>query len=98
MQPLSSRWQTWMATQARPRPRASEAPLRSELFSIEQLERHARALAAGHQVVTQRSSNRLLARLDENEQSLRAFNRSTLAVSSAGTSPRRPNGFSTTFT
>ena len=82
MQLLSLRWQTWMARQGRPRPRASEAPLRSELFSVEQLERHARALAAGHQVVTQRSANRLLPRLDANEQSLRAFNRSTLAVGS----------------
>ncbi len=70
-----------MARQTRPRPHASEPPLRAELFSVEQLARHARALAAIHQVVTQHSSNRLLARLDENEQSLRAYNRATLAVS-----------------
>ena len=37
-----------MARQARPRLRASEPPLRSELFSIEQLTRHAKALAAAH--------------------------------------------------
>src|SRR5580693_1636286 len=77
MQTLSLRWQTWMA---RPRPRAGEPPLRAELFSVEQLARHARALAANHQIVTQRRSSRLLARLEENEQSLRAFNRATLAV------------------
>ncbi len=54
--------------------------MRAELFSVEQLSRHARALAAGHQIVTQRSSNCLLARLEANEQSLRAFNLATLAV------------------
>ncbi len=77
---LSSRWQTWMARQTHPGPPAREPPLRAELFSVEQLARHARALAADHQVAPQRSSNRLLARLGENEQGLRAFNRATLAV------------------
>jgi cellobiose phosphorylase len=62
------------------RPRASEPPLRAELFSAEQLARHARTLAADHKVVTRRSFSRLLDRLDENEQSLRAFNRATVAV------------------
>jgi len=62
------------------RPRASEPPLRAELFSVEQLARHARALAEGHRIVSQHSSNRLLSRLDVNEESLRAFNRSTIAV------------------
>ena len=66
--------------QVRPRPRASEPPLRAELFSVEQLARHALALAAEHQVVTRRSSNSLLARLETNEESLRAFNTATLAV------------------
>ena len=55
--------------------------MRAELFSIEQLARHARALAAGHQLVPHHRSNRLLARLDVNEQCLRAFNHATLAVS-----------------
>lgn len=80
MQTLSLRWQTWMARQTGSRLRAGEPPLRAELFSVEQLSRHARALAAGHQIVTQRSSNCLLARLEANEQSLRAFNLATLAV------------------
>ena len=80
MQNPSLRWKTWLAEQTGSRPRASEPPLRSELFSVEQLARHARALAAEHKVVTQQSSNRLLTRLGGNEQSLRAFNRSTLAV------------------
>jgi cellobiose phosphorylase len=74
------RWQAWLARQTRSRPRASEPPLRAELFSVEQLARHARALASDHQLLTEPSSNRLLTKLDGNEQSLRAFNRSTLAV------------------
>ena len=78
MQTLSSRWQDWIAGRARPR--ASEPPLRAELFSVEQLGRHARVLAADHRIVAQESSNRLLARLGENEQRLRVFNRATLAV------------------
>ncbi|MFA5262722.1 MAG: glucoamylase family protein [Opitutaceae bacterium] len=69
-----------MAGKTRLRSRASEPPLRAELFGVEQLARHARALAADHRIVTQRGANRLLARLDGNEQSLRNFNRSTLAV------------------
>ena len=62
------------------RPRAGKAPLRAELFSPGQFARHARALAAGHRVVTQRSANPLLTRLDENERELRAFYLATLAV------------------
>jgi len=54
--------------------------LRSELFSVEQLARHARGVAGEHQLDTQQSSNRLLTRLDANEQGLRSFNHSTLAV------------------
>ena len=64
----------------RPRPLAGEPPLRAELFSVEQLARHAKALADYHQVVTRRGSNRLLDRLVQNEDTLRAFNRSTLAL------------------
>ncbi len=76
MQRPSLRWKTWMARQTRPR--ASEPPLRGELFSVEQLARHAQALAADHQITTQHNSNRLLPRLEGNEQGLRAFNRATL--------------------
>src|ERR1035437_4067096 len=57
-----------------------EAPLRAEVFSLEQLVHHAKNLAENHPVVTQRGSNRLLARLSENEQLLRAYNRATQAV------------------
>lgn len=41
--------------------------MRSELFNIEQLERHARAMATAHQLTTQRSSDKLIDRLAENE-------------------------------
>ena len=46
------------------RPRAGEPPLRAELFNIDQLARHARALAAEHRITTHYSSNGLLDRLD----------------------------------
>jgi cellobiose phosphorylase len=54
--------------------------LRAELFTVEQLARHARALAATHQLAALPGPSRLLARLDENEQLLRGYNRATLAV------------------
>src|SRR6187431_364033 len=62
------------------RARTSDLPLRAELFGVEQLARHAEAIAAQHQVVTTRGSNRLLAQLNRNEKIIRAFNRSTVAV------------------
>ena len=80
MQTLPLRIQNWMAGNRRSRPGADEAPLRAELFSVEQLARHAKALAASHEVVTRQGSNRLLARLSQNEEILRAFNHATLVV------------------
>ena len=59
---------------------SNEAPLRAEVFSLEQLGLHAKALAENHPVVTRRGANRLLARLGDNEQILRAYNRATQAV------------------
>lgn len=50
--------------------RAGEPPLRAELFSDDQLRRHAVALAGQHQLDPQRGSNRLLLRLADNEQAL----------------------------
>ena len=78
MLPFLSRWQnlkvrpasTWEGPQ----------PLRAELFSVEQLAHHARNLAANHHIAPDHRSNPLLARLDENERELRAFNRGTIAV------------------
>ncbi len=80
MQSLLLRWQAWMARKTGLRLRENEPPLRAELFSVEQLARHARSLAVHHHVVTRRSSNGLLDRLGENEEILRAFNRATLAL------------------
>src|SRR5204863_8409395 len=62
------------------RSRARELPLRAELFGVEQLARHAQAIAAQHKLVAGRTSARLLTRLDQNEKVLRASNRATLAV------------------
>jgi hypothetical protein len=50
-------------------------------LTVDQLADHARAIAARHEVTSEPGSSPLLARLDENERSLRAFNRSTLTVS-----------------
>ena len=76
MQAFSSRWQTWVAG----RPRAGEPPLRAELFSFEQLSRHAQTLATNHRVISRQGPNILLDRLGQNEDVLRAFNRATIAV------------------
>jgi len=78
----SMRWQTWMARQTRPRLRASEPPLRAELFSVEQLKQHGKALAAEHRIRFGQRSNVLLSRLDDNEDQLRDFNRASVAVES----------------
>jgi cellobiose phosphorylase len=69
-----------VAEYVRTRAISNEAPLRAEVFSIDQLVQHAKALAENHPVVARRGSNRLLARLGENEQILRAYNRATQAV------------------
>ena len=74
------RFGTSLAKHRPPRLRAIEPPLRGELFGVEQLARHAQALAAKHEIATARGRNQLLARLDHNEEVLRAFNHATLAV------------------
>ena len=74
------RSETSLARHKHLRTRASEPPLRAELFGVEQLARHAQAIAVQHQVVVGKGSYRLLARLDHNEKVLRAFNRASLAA------------------
>lgn len=49
-----------------------EEPLRAELFSVEQLERHAQGLAGWHELLAKRRPDRLLPRLRSNEQVLLA--------------------------
>ena len=44
----------------------AEPPMRAELFSVEQMERHGKVLADLHQLSTTQRSDRLLARLVEN--------------------------------
>ena len=78
MQTLSLRRKT--VRQMRSRQHGSDPPLRAELFSVEQLAHHAKALAANHQAVTRQAPNGLLERLGRNEDILRDFNRATLAV------------------
>jgi len=80
MQTLPLRFHNWMAGLARPRAGTNEPPLRADLFSVEQLARHAKSLAANHQVVTGLGANHLLSRLGQNEDILRTFNRATLLV------------------
>jgi cellobiose phosphorylase len=79
-QTLPLRLQNWFINHSRPSPGAGEPPLRAELFSVDQLARHARALAASHQVITRLGSNNLLSRLGQNEDILRTFNLATLEV------------------
>ncbi|MBA3544826.1 MAG: cyclic beta 1-2 glucan synthetase, partial [Chthoniobacterales bacterium] len=70
----------WSARLKSRRAGASQPPLRAELFSLEQLARHAEALGRRHQVVAKGDPPHLLARLEHNEEIIRAFNRETLAV------------------
>ena len=46
---------------------SDEPPLRSELFSSDQMRRHGKALADSHKLSLKRPSERLLTRLTENE-------------------------------
>jgi cyclic beta-1,2-glucan synthetase len=65
-------------------PPPAETPLRADLFGVEQLARHARQLAAEHAVTPPRDgSDGLLARLDDNEDVLRTFVRTTIGRESA---------------
>ena len=49
---------------------SDEQPLRAELFSIDQLERHAKAIAAVHVLASGRARDQLLPRLDDNQRVL----------------------------
>ncbi|WP_153111049.1 hypothetical protein [Propionivibrio limicola] len=59
-----------------------ESPLRSELFSADQMEQHGKALAASHTLSSAHAPDHLLARLAENESALvRVCSLLTAAVS-----------------
>ena len=67
------RLMSWRQSAAREAPFAElpdEKPLRAELFSIDQLQRHAKLIAASHRLATGRASDKLLSRLDDNERVL----------------------------
>lgn len=51
-------------------PISEELPLRSELFSADQMELYGGILAASHELSSSRGTDQLLARLDENERKL----------------------------
>ena len=60
---------------------ADELPLRSELFSADQMEQHGRVLAASHQLTKRRGPDQLLTRLADNESTLLGvYNLLTAAV------------------
>ena len=63
-------WRRSAALEAMLAGRADEKPLRAELFSIDQLERHAKSIAASHRLAVGRAGDKLLPRLGENERVL----------------------------
>ena len=69
---------------------ADEPSLRAELFSIDQLERHAKVIAASHQLAAGRARDKLLPRLDENQ---RVLIETYDLVTEAAASSRPPNGY-----
>ena len=69
LKPLN-RWRLSLDGKHSSPPRKEELPLRDELFSVDQLHRHARLLAQAHQLKPdggKRGAERLLPRLGENE-------------------------------
>ncbi|PTR16589.1 cellobiose phosphorylase [Nitrosospira sp. Nsp2] len=58
------------STRSRRVPIREELPLRSELFSADQMELYGGILAASHELASGRGTDQLLARLDENESKL----------------------------
>ncbi|HUF63929.1 MAG TPA: glucoamylase family protein, partial [Verrucomicrobiales bacterium] len=57
----------WESSRNKP---GNEPPLRTELFSIDQLERHAKAIATSHTLAAGLGRDKLLPRLDENQRVL----------------------------
>lgn len=69
----------------------AESPLRAELFSAEQMERHGAVLAASHQLQANRHSERLLRRLSDNQRVLEDA-RECLAAAAAANRGITPAG------
>jgi cyclic beta-1,2-glucan synthetase len=73
-----------VATPLRRLQAAAESPLRAELYSAEQMERHGEALAAAHKLRPGRTPDLLLGRLAENEDVLVAAGELLKAAVTAG--------------
>jgi len=77
----------------------AEPPLRSELFSADQMEQHGRFLAGSHVLARGRAPDQLLPRLNANEEILhRVFDQLTEAVTATAASRPRASGCSTIST
>ncbi|MCX5772069.1 MAG: cyclic beta 1-2 glucan synthetase [Candidatus Hydrogenedentes bacterium] len=63
-------WYQTIGGDGRMQPPADEQPLRAELYSVNQLEHHANALAGLHVLATGVAPDRLISRLEENERIL----------------------------
>jgi cyclic beta-1,2-glucan synthetase len=86
MASFSTCWRNLMARQSRLR--TNESPLRAELFSSEQLQRHAVTLAQQHELDPRTGPNRLLLRLADNEQTIvQAYGLMASAESQGGSVP-----------
>ena len=75
-------WRTPQNGNGHAEPVVKEQPLRAELFSVDQLERHAKTLALSHELGTKRSPDKLIPRLNDNARVLReTYDLITVAVS-----------------
>src|SRR6476469_6216734 len=69
--PGLGRMRAWLRRRGRAGRHASHEPtLRAALYSADQMERHGQALASGHKLGPERSSEWLLSRLEDNERVL----------------------------
>ncbi|HTQ27942.1 MAG TPA: hypothetical protein VMI35_07435, partial [Puia sp.] len=68
---ILSHWRNFFYRNNAFRNYGSEEPLRSELYSLDQLNRHGAALAAAHKLLPRKCRDQLLKRLDDNEHILK---------------------------
>jgi cyclic beta-1,2-glucan synthetase len=77
---LSLHWQSWTAGKRTDGANLRQQPFRGELFTVEQLTRHAKSVAERHKIILKQGPNSLRPRLAKNERILRAYNRATLTA------------------
>ena len=80
MKTVANYWTRWIAKLKGPVLCPTEAQLRGELFTPDQLARHARALAVSHHVGSHVGPDVLLVKLERNEEIIRGFNGMILAL------------------